>query len=178
MTKADRIRAAQIAAVERVGKRAISLTIAVLRAKILRESLQPFLDRLAVSGRTDADLRAEAADSALRLEQTDASRLDSLYAFYLGALYSVVEKWRQWAFTDRAVDTLLADDSRVRLLEGHRNAIFHADHYDHNDVVALAERHDMIPWADELLAALGHFFAGWHADPNRHVTEHLERTGA
>lgn len=178
MTKADRTKEAQLAAVERIGKRAISLTIGVLRAKTLRESLQPALERLAEGGRTDDDLRTEAADSALKVEPADASRLDSLYAFYLGALYAVVEKWRQWTFTDGAVDALLADAERVKLLKQHRHAIFHADHYDHKDLVALAERHDMIPWADELQAALVRFFAAWHENANSHVREHLKRTGA
>lgn len=178
MTKADRIKKAQLAAVERIGKRAISLTIGVLRARILRESLELALERLAQLRRTEDDLRAEAADSALRVEPTDASRLDSLYAFYLGALYAVVEKWRQWGFADPAVDSLLADAERVKLLKRHRHAIFHADHYDHKDVVALAERHDMTPWADELQGALVTFFAAWHQDPNSHVLEHLKRTEA
>jgi hypothetical protein len=111
------------------------------------------------------------------MKPTVALRLDCLYAFYLGALYSVVEKWRNWSFTDPAVDALLADNNRVQLLEGHRHATFHADHYDHRDVVALAQRHDMIPWADKLQAELEHFFAGWHEDPNRYVAEHLRRTG-
>ncbi len=176
MSKEDRIRAGQEAAIARVGKRAISLTVALLRVKVLRESLQPALDRLAATGRSDADLRAEAADQALRIEPTDAARVDSLYSVYLGVLYAVVEKWQAWDFSDPSVDSKV-DDDRVASLKKHRNAIFHADHYDHKAITTLAERENVIEWADKLYATLEAFFREWHKNPEQHVKTHLQRTG-
>ena len=176
MTKADRVKANQLAAAERIGKRAISLTVALLRAKILRETLAEPLNRQAASSRSADTLRAEAADQALQLQPTDASRVDSLYSFYLGALYAVVEKWRDWDFADAAVDTLLADEERVEVLEKHRHAIFHATHYDDEAITVLAEPQDMIPWADELESALEEILVAWHLDPAPHVRAHLQRT--
>ncbi|HYT70582.1 MAG TPA: hypothetical protein VEK78_04315 [Gemmatimonadales bacterium] len=178
MTKADRVKANQLAAAERIGKRALSLTVALLRAKVLRESLKEPLNRQATSGKSADTLRAEAADQALQLQPTDASRVDSLYSFYLGALYAVVEKWRDWDFADAAVDTILADKERVEVLEKHRHAIFHAEHYDDKAIAALAEREDMIPWADELASALEKVFLAWHSDREPHIRAHLQRTGA
>jgi hypothetical protein len=177
MTKADRVRARQLAAAERIGKRAVSLTVALLRAKVLRESFAEPLNHEAASGESAGTLAAEAADRALQVQPTDVSRVDSLYSFYLGALYAVVEQWREWHFADAEVDALLADKERVETLRKFRNAVFHVKHYDDEAIAALAKRGGMIPWADELESAFEKVFLAWHSDPERHIRAHLERTG-
>lgn len=177
MNKADRIKAAQLAAAECIGKRAVSLTVALVRAKVLRECLEPPLVREAADPRPEDQLRAEAADAVLKLELTDPARVDSIYSYYLGALYAVVEKWRAWGFADPVVDQFVVD-SRITLLKKHRHAIFHADHYNHDALTALAEAQGIVEWADRLLAALEAFFRNWHAGPEQHIRDHLARTRA
>lgn len=174
MSKVDRTKAAQIAEAQRVGKRAVSLAVALLRAKALRDCVEEPLRRQAESARSLEELRTEAVDNALKVVSTDASRVDSLYSLYLGALYAVVEKWGQWGFRNSTVDLLLSDNGRKATLEGHRHAVFHADHYDDPRIAALVDRSDMIGWADELSLALERFLRSWHNEPEENIRAHLE----
>lgn len=174
--KRGRVLASQKAAAAVVGKRAISLTIGLLRAKIARDGTRQILSRLADASVQEEQLRSEAADEALKLEATDFSRADSLYSLYLGLLYAVVEKWREWGFADPDVDRLAAD-GRITSLRKYRNVIFHCGHYDHKDMTGAAEQAGMLEWADDLYMALETFFKKWHAAPEAAVVAHLKRTG-
>lgn len=176
MNKQARIEAAQTKAMERVGKRAISLTVAVLRVKVMRECLQPIRERLAQEARGAAELRAEAFDKSMQLELVDAGRADSLYSAYFGLLYAVVERWHAWKFTDAEVDRLLTVGP-VDELRKCRHAIFHADHYDQKDILVLAGTSDIMTWSEQLQHAFEAFFARWHADAARHIAEYVARHG-
>ena len=175
MNKEERVRAVQINRTERIAKQALSLTVAVLRAKILLECVQPTLDRLAVGSDTVDQLREEAFGATLHLKSTDGTTADSVYSVYCGCLYAVVEKWRDWKFSDESIDDLLSTGP-VEQLKKFRHAVFHADHYDHSAITSLASRDGVLEWTRQLQSAFESFLRTWHEDPATHVRKHMART--
>jgi hypothetical protein len=175
-TKEERQTAAQDAAIQRVGKQALTLTFAFLRVDSLFEK---FHEEMAAAGRNNESaeqLIKSALEATKRIETTAHMRAEALFALQLAALYAVVEKWEEWRFADPQVDELL-DEPHVRLLEKYRHVVFHADYYDHKDMKALDDGGEVVGWAAKLAAALRDYLRRWHAEPIEHVTEHLNRVG-
>ncbi len=169
----ERQKAAQMRAAERATKRALSLSIALLRADALYEA---FTTAAKDVDAADAGARAEASDAALKLRNTAFSRADAMATVHFGALYAVADKWQEWKFSDPTVDKLLADPN-LTLLKQHRHAVFHADHYDHGSFKALGEKPGAFEWAARTAAAIRAYLKRFHADPAKHVIDHIKRTG-
>ena len=174
--KRERQKEAEGEAVERIGKQALTLSFAMLRADALFEKFEEEMGHLASSSGTEDELRAETVEATKRMENTHFSRADALISVQLGTLYAVAEKWQEWKFSDATVDQLL-ESPNVDLLKKYRHAIFHADHYDNRDLKRFAEKRNILPWLAELAAAIRDYLRRWHADPARYVEEHLRRTG-
>lgn len=134
--KDERIMRAQRAAVLRYAKQALSLTIAVGRAKTQLGPLSRSLGAIKHKSLSDAD-HAKAMDDRLRFRLVGAARIHNLYSTYLGLLYAAVERWEKWRFADLTVDALLTSEHK-QVLEKHRHAIFHAEHYDAPDIERLS----------------------------------------
>ncbi len=175
-TKAERQRDAQLQATERVGKQLLSLSLALLRVGAVSEALRPVAAQLAKRAESEDQLRDEAVAATARLENSDLTRADGLLSLTFAALYAVVEKWRKWKFSDPEVDRLLRSPN-VTLLENHRHAVFHADHYDDEGIRRFAEQQGITDWADELATAIRKALRGWHDDPVPHMEAHLGRLG-
>src|SRR5437773_4032164 len=128
-TKQERQRDAQLEATKRVGKQMLTLSVALLRVDALSEALSPVATRLAERPETQEQLGEEAFEATERLENSDLTRADGLLSLVFAARHAVVEEWREWTFSDAEVDRLLTSP-HTKLLEKHRHAVFHADHYD------------------------------------------------
>ncbi len=163
-------------AVERIGKRALTLSIAMLRADALFEKFEEEMARLTVEADDEDARRAKAVEATKRMENTAFMRADALISVQLGTLYAVIEKWRQWKFSDPVVDELL-ESPNVKLLKRYRHVILHADYYDHLDLKRVAEKRDIIPWLTKLAAAIRDYLRRWHANPTEYVEEQLNRVG-
>lgn len=173
--KLEAIKAAQKAAMLRYAKQALSLTVAIGRAKAVRQALNRTLGQYRTIG-LSAVQRAKAANELLRFKVSPPSRIDSLYSTHLGLLYTVVERWGKWHFADPKVDALLSA-AHKKVLEKHRHAIFHAEHYDDPRITALATQPGVIEWAQDLQAAFEQYFRRWHKNPVECGKAHLARVG-
>ena len=133
--------------------------------------------RLAARPESEDVLRTEALEATKRLENSDLTRANALFAMMLAALYPVVEKWRVWHFSDPEVDRLLQSPN-VKLLEKYRHVVFHADYYDNANMKKFMEKDDITAWTGQLAAAFRDYLRRWHADPVGHIKEHMARVGA
>ena len=174
--KRERRKAAQLEAAKRLGKRVLTLSIAMLRADALFEKFEEEMRVLAAQPQNEDEHRSEAVAATKRMENTIFSRTDSLFSVQLGTLYAVIEKWREWKLSDPVVDRLLQSPN-VELLKKYRHAIFHADYYDHQSLKRFAEKKDILPWLAELAVAIRDYLRRWHSDPARYVEEYLNRVG-
>lgn len=164
-------------AAKRIGKRALTLSFAMLRADALFEKFEEEMEHLKSSSELEAkeELLAEL-EATKRMKNTHSSRAHALMLVLLGTLYAVVEKWQEWEFLDATVDQLLKS-SNVGLLKKCRHTVFHADYYDHQDLKRFNEKKDILPWLANLAAAIRDYLKRWHSDPISHIEEHLTRVG-
>jgi hypothetical protein len=172
--KQKRQKAAQLAAARRVTKRAVALSIALLRADALRQAFDE------VAATFDATKAAERGDEVFEgtrsLTNTPVMRAEALGAVHLAALYAVAEKWLYWSFVDSRVDALLTQD-HVQTLRRFRHAVFHAAEHDDPDFKALAKKHGIIEWSAKLASALRDYLRRYHADPAKYAVKYLEKNG-
>src|SRR2546422_8631635 len=98
--------------------------MALLRAEAVNEALQPHAEELLSSGQLDDTILDQLVQAVRSLEQTPLLRAGNLLMVYLGLLYSVVEAWRKWRFTDARVDAMLKSPY-VSELGDFRDAVFH-----------------------------------------------------
>lgn len=99
-------------------------------------------------------------------------RLETMLSVHLAMLHAVVEKWRQWSFSDPEVDRLLAHRF-TELLESHRHAIVHADYVDAPEREAAHGEVELLHWARELADALARHLRSWHSQPEERMREYL-----
>lgn len=163
-------------AAKRIGKRALTLSFAMLRADALFEKFEEESEHLKSSSEPMDAIRAETVEATKRMENTHFSRANALMLIQLGTLYAVVEKWQEWKFSDATVDQLLKSRN-VGLLKKCRHTIFHADYYDHQDLKRFDEKKDILPWLANLAAAIRDYLRRWHSDPISYIEEHLTRVG-
>ena len=85
-------------------------------------------------------------------------------SFWYGALFVVIEGWKQLRLKDGPVELLLSF-TNVDLLKRYRNGTFHFQrHYFDSRLVAFVELGaDNYVWADVLSDKLGDYFDRWHA---------------
>ena len=176
-SKRERQEAAQLDAAKRIGRQALTLSGAMLRVDALSEKVEEQMRRLAARPESEDDLRTEALEATKRLENSDLPRANALFSMMLAALYPVVEKWQEWQFADAEVDRLLQSPN-VKLLEKYRHVVFHADYYDSASMKKFMETEDMTGWTGQLAAALRDYLKRWHADPMKHVKQHMARVGS
>lgn len=174
--KRERQKAAQLEAAKQLGKRVLTLSVAMLRADALYEKFEQEMKLLTAQPQNEDEHRSEAVAATKRMENTTFSRTDGLFSVQLGTLYAVIEKWQEWKFSDPVVDRLLQSPN-VELLKKYRHVIFHADYYDHQSLKWFAEKEDILPWLAELAAAIRDYLRRWHSDPAPYVAEHLNRVG-
>ena len=165
----------QLVQAQLIGRRALSLSRAMLRC-----------DALAEAGGRELKLLDHAASEEKRLEDaflavrrmanTTSTRTDAYFTFALAALYAVVEKWIEWDFADPAVDALLADREQLRRLKKYRHTVFHTDYYDHPDFAAMATDLDLVEWSASLASPIRAYLKRWHTDPAAHINEHMRRS--
>lgn len=116
-----------------------------------------------------ADLhRRRFFDLAPRLaaETDDERRFDLRFrtttelSYWYGALYVVVEGWRELGLTDDEIDGCLAETANVDLLRRYRNATFHFQRRYHDakfmDLISAGQ--GVVEWVQRLQAAFDRYF--------------------
>jgi hypothetical protein len=83
-------------------------------------------------------------------------------SYWYGALYVVIEGWRDLGLSDATIDKLLAS-SNVDLLKRYRNGVFHfqKQYFDSRFTGFMASQ-DSVPWVRELNRAFGDYFLRQH----------------
>jgi hypothetical protein len=77
---------------------------------------------------------------------------------WYGALFVVVEGWRELKLKDKEIDGLLKD-KKVELLKRYRNGVYHFQAKYFNERLSnFAAEKDSVPWVRQLNSAFGRYF--------------------
>lgn len=81
-------------------------------------------------------------------------------SYWYGALYVVVEGWRELGLADEEIDGCLAEAANVRLLHRYRNATFHFQRQYHDDkfMDVISAGQGVVKWVQRLQAAFDRYF--------------------
>jgi hypothetical protein len=120
---------------------------------VLREQFDKERQTFLASDLRDEELIQDSVHAVYSIQTSQFFRATAFLDLYYASLYSAVEKWREWEFRNESVSQLLESDNLV-LLKKFRHVIFHGDHRDHKDRMALGMEPSMIQWSSDLLAAI------------------------
>ncbi len=156
---------------QRVVERLYALSMALLRAEAVNEALQPHAEELLSSGQLDDTILDQLVQAVRSLEQTPLLRAGNLLMVYLGLLYSVVEAWRKWRFTDARVDAMLKSPY-VSELGDFRDAVFHVVPATDARLLAWEAAPTRVQWANDLAAALRTAILDWQGNLGSRLVAH------
>jgi hypothetical protein len=173
--KQERRVAAMQSEMQRVLKRLMSLSAAMMRADAAWEA---YHREMIAAGTLKRSLDEWAELNTLqtrRVENNEMTRAVAHMDIWLAMLYVVVEGWRKWKFFDPTVDRLL-ESQFVDDLKAYRHAMFHANDFD--DPRALPEQLDAerMRWHGDLGNALRAGLRDWHANLPSRIDEYLLRS--
>ncbi|SRR6266581_1116039 len=157
---------------QRAVNRLYALSLALLRAETAYEKYHEEATKLFANGNTDDELVANLPNLISQLQNNTLIRTGSLLSLYLGVLYSVVEAWRKWKFTDATVDTLLQSPF-VDDLRRYRNAIFHVSEATDPRIMQWSTQQERVAWAKQLSAALRTAILDYHNNLAARVAVHF-----
>ena len=144
---------ADTAKIQRLLKRGHSLSFALMRSAAAYEAFHREWAALSQGGETDDHLVSTILSAVTKIENNGLTRTSTMLALHLALLYAVVEKWREWKFEDPRVDRLLRS-SLLPKLKHFRHAIFHADEFDHKDVMEFNADPVIVQWTGDLFNAI------------------------
>jgi hypothetical protein len=103
--------------------------------------------------------RAIPKDLRTSVESTWANDYGLFMAHWYGALYVVVEGWKNMALEDAVINKLL-ESPNVELLKRFRNGAFHfqKEYLDHRFVDFWNDSKQTVPWVRQLNNAFSQFF--------------------
>lgn len=112
-------------------------------------------------------------DMESSVESTWADDYGLFMAHWYGALYVVVEGWKDMGLKDQVVDKML-ESSNVKLLKRFRHGAFHfqKEYFDSRFTNFWDNSKQTVPWVRQLNSAFGRFFLkemGSRTDLNKHV---------
>jgi len=105
--------------------------------------------------RFPADVRA--------LQQNALLQAGNLMMVHLGLLYTVIEAWRKWHFSDARVDELLKAPA-CQDLRGFRNAVFHVSLAPDERLLRWGDVPEHIAWSHDVESALRAAILDWDAN--------------
>jgi hypothetical protein len=143
-----------------VARQKTAVGVALVRAKCLRQMLDEEHDRYPPGQQPEPTI-----EDWKETRVSGGTRLEALLITSLAALYTVVDGWRRNRLSDPRIDKLL-ESSHVAALGGFRNALLHPRSLGDPRLLEMLKVHrDLLPWANELLAAFDEHFVAWFARP-------------
>ncbi|WP_353269303.1 hypothetical protein [Gemmatimonas sp.] len=173
--KIQRQVAAQVDKMQRKMMRVSALSVSLIQSQVLFHEFERAKLGILGSYLPDEVLVQNHLTAVHRVEVDDYARADTFLSYFLGSLYAVTEKWREWRFEDNEVDALLASPNLAALAE-HRHSIFHGDSMNEQSALALLRDDGMMQWCVDLMAALKSSLLEWNTQPETRMRRYLNET--
>jgi hypothetical protein len=174
-SKQERRVAAMTDEMARTLRRLHSVSIAMMRADAAWEAYHREMTKVVESGQSDEELIAPLMRQAGRVENNDFLRASGHLTVWLALLYVVIEGWRKWRFFDSELDPLL-ESPIVEELKKYRHAIFHANDFDHRNVLEFEANEARRNWTSNVGNALRQAIRDWNVNLRDRMGEYLLRS--
>jgi len=159
------------AELQRVIERLHALGTALLRAESVRDAGRQFAEILAAAPNGGDEFLDRLVTDVRVQVQNPLLQAGNLMMVHLGLLYTVIEAWDKWRFTDARVDELLRSPF-VSDLRRFRNDIFHVSQATEARVSWWGAASDRIVWSQNVERALRAAFLDWDAHLAERIAEH------
>ena len=101
-------------------RKTASLSLGLFRSDAALEKFREEWFAIEGTGQSLEEIAGSQITAVAKVRGNAVTRAMSLLNFHLAALYAVVEKWKEWKFSDPAVDKLL-DTEFVTILRRYRH---------------------------------------------------------